>query len=76
MPSCAASGFSAAAAWRTTPSRSDAPFRLHMLVHLDAAQRQKIVDQPAHAGGFHAHDVQELFARQGVVLGMDRAGSR
>ena len=41
-----------------------------MLVELDARQRQKIVDQPAHAPGFHAHDVEEAFARVGIVLGV------
>ena len=41
-----------------------------MLVHLDAGQRQQIVDQPAHARGLHAHDVEEVLARHVVVLGM------
>ena len=40
-----------------------------MRVHLDAAQRQEIVDQPPHALGLRAHQIEEPLARHLVVLG-------
>ena len=59
----------------------DAIRRRDMLVLLDPGQRQQIVDQPAHAPGLHAHDVEEFLARLGIVLGValervDEAGDR
>ncbi len=76
MPSWAASGLKRGGRLAHHAFQTDAAFRLHMLVHLDAGQRQKIVDQPAHARRFHAHDVEELVARHLIVLGMAASGSR
>ena len=50
-----------------------------MLVLLDARQRQKIVDQAAHAVGLLGHDAEEALARRGIVArrpaqGLDEAG--
>ena len=38
-----------------------------MRPHLDAAQRQKIVDQPRHAGRLRLHEPEEAFARLHVL---------
>ena len=45
-----------------------------MRIHLDAAQRQEIVDQPLHALGLAAHEIQESLARHLVVLGRTLQG--
>src|SRR5664279_1227072 len=49
--------------------QKDAAMRRHMLVELDAGQRQQILDQPAHPRGLGAHDLQELVACHLVILG-------
>ena len=43
--------------------------RTLMGIHLDAAQRQEIVDQPLHALGLVLHERQEALARDLVLLG-------
>ncbi|HEX7968474.1 MAG TPA: hypothetical protein VF502_09655, partial [Stellaceae bacterium] len=55
--------------------------RRHMLVHLDARQRQQIVDQPRHALRLLGHDGEEAVARRGVVARraaqrLDESGER
>ncbi|MNL35759.1 hypothetical protein D3C87_1578070 [compost metagenome] len=52
-----------------------------MLVQLDPAERQQVGDQAPHAVGLNGHDVEELVARLGIVLGvalqrLDEAGQR
>ena len=52
-----------------------------MLVELDAAERQQVIDQPAHARGLLAHDGKEALARLRVILcvapqRVDEAGQR
>ncbi|MNN45632.1 hypothetical protein D3C81_1599780 [compost metagenome] len=41
-----------------------------MLVQLDPAERQQVGDQASHAVGLDGHDVEELVARLGIVLGV------
>ena len=52
-----------------------------MRLHLDAGQRQEIVDQAAHPGRLLVHDLQEAVARHRIVAGrplqrLDEAGER
>ena len=57
-------------------ARSTRVGRRDVLVHLDARQRQQIVDQPRHALRLLAHDGEEALARRGVVARRRRAASR
>ena len=59
----------------------DALGQRQVLAHLHARQRQQIVDQPRHALGLLAHDLEEALARLRVVLGrplqrLDEAAQR
>ena len=46
----------------------DRRLRPHVLLLLDARQRQQVVDQPRHAASLLAHDGEKLVARLGVVV--------
>ena len=76
MSSAWASGASAAAASRTTASTRNLARGRDMLVQFDPGERQKIFDQPAHAAGLDAHDVEEFLAGRLVVFGVALAACR
>ena len=54
----------------------DPALRRHVLVELDARQRQQVLDQPAHARRLSAHDREKPLARLRRRRAPVRAGSR